>query len=95
MALKLGRDASGALVLEVRDSGVGISPDYMPQLFEPFSQEDASMGRRFEGAGIGLALAKRFVELNGASVSVESEKQKGTVFRIQIPRQLETPRRVS
>ena len=89
VALQLERDASGTVVLEVRDSGVGISPAYMPHLFEPFSQEDAGMCRRFEGVGNGLALAKRFVELNGASVSVESRKEKGTVSRIHFPRQIQ------
>jgi PAS domain S-box-containing protein len=79
-------DGKGGFVLEVRDTGAGISSAYLPNLFEPFTQEDPGLTRRFEGVGIGLALAKRFVELNGATLSAASEKGKGSLFRIHFPK---------
>jgi PAS domain S-box-containing protein len=79
----LHRDRSGVVALEVRDTGVGIDPQFIPHLFQPFSQEDSGYTRRFEGSGIGLALVKNYVEFNNADVSVESEKGIGSVFRIR------------
>ena len=81
----LDRAPDGRLRLSVRDSGIGIDPAFLPHLFEPFSQEDTGYTRRFEGSGLGLALTKQFLELNAATVSVESEKGNGSVFRILFP----------
>jgi len=79
---------NGGVCLEVADTGVGIDPLYLPNLFEPFSQEAMGATRRFEGAGLGLALVKRYVELNGARVDVSSEKRAGTTFRVHFPQTL-------
>jgi PAS domain S-box-containing protein len=78
----LERDASGDLCLEVRDTGIGIDQSYRSRLFERFSQEDSGYTRRFEGSGLGLALVKNYVELNGARIVVQSEKSAGSVFTI-------------
>ncbi len=69
-------------VIEVIDTGIGISPEYMLQLFKPFSQEDTGYSRKFEGTGLGLALVKRYAEINGAEIKVASEKNKGSVFTL-------------
>jgi len=82
VSLTLDRDEEGLLCLSIRDTGVGIDPTYLPYLFEPFSQEDVAHTRRFEGTGLGLAITKQYLELNDARISVESEKGKGSVFRI-------------
>ncbi len=82
VVVRLYRDGDGRLAIDVRDTGVGIDPHYLPQLFEPFSQEDSSYTRQFDGAGLGLALTKRYLELNGATIDVRSEKGKGSVFII-------------
>lgn len=82
VVVRIHNDAEGRVCLEVADTGVGIDPAYLPNLFEPFSQEAAGNNRRFEGAGLGLALVKRYVELNGAVVDVVSEKNHGTTFRV-------------
>jgi signal transduction histidine kinase len=79
----IDRDSEGALRLEVRDTGIGIDPLFLHKLFQPFSQEDSGSSRRFEGNGLGLALTKRFLSLNGASIVAESEKGRGATFRIR------------
>lgn len=71
-----------SLLVEVEDSGIGISKEYLENLFEPFSQEEQGYSRKFEGNGLGLALVKRYCELNGAKIKAESEKGKGTKFSV-------------
>jgi len=83
VSVVLRRDRQGSLTLEVRDSGVGIDKSYMLGLFNPFSQERSGYTRPFEGSGIGLALVKGLVELNGAKITVESKSNKGTTFTIR------------
>lgn len=72
----------GTLVTEIRDTGIGISPEYLPILFTPFSQEEQGYTRRFEGNGLGLALVKRYCEVNGLTIEVDSIKGEGSVFRV-------------
>ena len=67
----------------VKDTGIGISDEYMPHIFDPFSQEDQGYTRRFEGTGLGLSLVKKYCDINGAKIFVESEKGTGTVFKIK------------
>lgn len=62
----------------IRDTGIGISEEYIPKLFSPFSQEETGYTRRFEGNGLGLALVKKYADLNGACIKVESTKGVGT-----------------
>jgi PAS domain S-box-containing protein len=83
VAVHLRRDRFGDLKLDVRDTGVGIDPRFVPRLFEPFLQEESSHNRRFEGWGLGLALAKKYLELNGASLSVRSKKGAGSTFTVR------------
>ena len=73
-------------VVEVRDTGIGIKPEDQPRLFEEFRQLDGSTSRAFEGTGIGLALSKRLVEMQGGHIWVDSEPGKGSTFRFVIPR---------
>jgi PAS domain S-box-containing protein len=93
IVLGLERDNAGTLKLEVRDTGVGIDDNYLPRLFEPFSQEQTGHSRRFEGAGLGLAFARRCVELGGARISAASRKGVGSTFTIEFPRTCEIRRR--
>ena len=73
------------LALQVRDQGVGISEDYLVKLFYPFEQESKGFNRKFEGAGIGLAISKHLVERLDGSILLESEKGKGTLVKIFLP----------
>jgi signal transduction histidine kinase len=79
-------EAEAGTVVEVRDSGIGIKPEDQPRLFEEFRQIDGSTSRGYEGAGIGLALSKRLVELQGGQIWMESTPGRGSVFRFLIPR---------
>lgn len=70
------------ICVEVKDTGIGISQEYMPHLFTSFSQEEMGYTRKFEGNGLGLALVKKYVELNNAKINVESSKGSGTCFTV-------------
>ena len=83
--VRIDRDSENRAILEVRDTGIGIEPWFLERLFEPFMQEEAGDKRRYEGNGLGLAVSRRYVELAGGSIEVESEKGKGSCFRIVLP----------
>lgn len=78
-------DSSGAL-FTVSDDGVGVDPKDLPFIFERFRQGDGSATRAYRGTGIGLSLAKAFVELHGGAIEVESSPGRGATFRVRIPR---------
>ncbi|MHB1558144.1 MAG: ATP-binding protein [Isosphaeraceae bacterium] len=75
----------GEVVVQVRDTGVGIPPEMLPQIFETFTQVDHSRSRSEGGLGIGLTLVRRLVELHGGRVSAESEVGRGSVFTVCLP----------
>jgi len=70
------------VVLQVKDTGIGISDEYLPKMFDHFSQEEQGTTRQFDGVGLGLSLVKRFCDLNRATVSVESKKGMGSTFTV-------------
>lgn len=70
------------LCVEVEDTGIGISSEYLPFLFDAFTQEDSGYTRKFEGNGLGLSLVKKYISLNNAEIKVESRKGKGTTFTV-------------
>jgi len=72
-------------VCKVKDTGIGISTKYLDHLYQPFSQEDLNVGRNYEGNGLGLALAKRYVEKLGGSLLVDSIKGVGSTFIFTLP----------
>jgi len=80
---KLQREAKSFLLFQVMDSGVGISKDDYETIFQSFEQTD--MGRSKEGTGLGLAICRKYVQLMGGSLSVESEPGKGSVFTLLLP----------
>lgn len=71
-----------AVLVKVKDTGEGIKEEYLPYLFEPFSQEERGYTRRYEGNGLGLALVHEYCKLNNAFIQVESKKDKGSVFTV-------------
>ncbi|MGG4044619.1 response regulator [Paenibacillus favisporus] len=76
------RAEDGSLMIEfaVKDTGIGITPDKQNRLFQPFSQLDSSMTRKYGGTGLGLAICKSLVEMMGGSIKVESTEEKGATF---------------
>jgi PAS domain S-box-containing protein len=72
-------------VIEVRDTGVGIAPEFVPELFAAFQQESTGQARLHEGSGLGLAITQQLVELMGGTIEVASEKGEGTVFTVRLP----------
>ncbi len=78
-------ELSNKICVSISDTGIGISPEYIPNVFNPFSQEDYGPNRIFQGTGLGLALVKRYVEINKAEIKVFSEKWKGSTFTVMIP----------
>ncbi len=69
----------------VWDNGIGIAPDDMERLFQPFVQLDSSLTRRYEGTGLGLALVQRLTELHNGTIAVKSELGKGSEFTVSLP----------
>ena len=67
------------------DTGHGIEPDQLQLLFRPFQQIDSSLTRKHAGTGLGLSLCRRFIELHGGRIWVESEPGKGSTFRFVVP----------
>ena len=78
-------DALEFLELSVSDTGIGISPEGLAKLFQPFSQIDSGLARKFEGTGLGLAMVKLLAELHGGSVAAESAVGEGSRFTVWIP----------
>ncbi len=74
----------------VKDSGLGMDPDFLPRLFEAFSQEDSGKTSKYGGSGLGMAITKKLVELMGGEIAVESEKGVGSTFTVTVPLTLST-----
>src|SRR5208282_1526550 len=74
-----------ALHIAVADTGVGIPDDKIKMVFEAFTQADGSLTRRFEGAGLGLAICSELVRMMGGSISVESGPGRGSTFHVATP----------
>ena len=77
-------DGKTTLRFIISDTGIGMSQEFLPKLFDAFSQEDSSSTNRYGSTGLGMAITRSFIELMNGTVSVESEKQKGTTFTVTV-----------
>ena len=72
----------------VTDTGVGMTKEFVKHIFDEFSQEESSARTHYKGSGLGMAISKRYVDLMGGNISVESEKGKGSTFTVELPLEL-------
>jgi len=75
----------GYMRVSIVDTGIGIAPENIQKLFQPFVQIDSDFNRKYQGTGLGLAFVKQVVELHGGNVSVVSDINKGSCFAIELP----------
>ena len=81
------RQNEKSIIVKVIDTGIGISEEHLPYVFDEFRQADGSTSRRFGGAGLGLAIAKKYANLLGGSITVKSTLHKGSEFTLSLPLQ--------
>jgi PAS domain S-box-containing protein len=86
----LGSNENNNLIVEIKDTGVGMSKEFLSKLYEPFLQEEQGYTRSFDGNGLGLSLVKKYCEINNINIEVESEKNVGSTFRIIFDKSFET-----
>ncbi len=85
VSVEAGLAPDGGARLVVRDTGIGMRPEDIPRAFEPFSQVDNALSRRFEGTGLGLPLSRKLVELHGGTLAIESLVDHGTTVTVTLP----------
>ena len=78
-------DGSVTVIYRISDTGIGMSEDFVEHIFEEFSQEDHGARTQYKGTGLGMAITKRYVDLMGGTISVESRKGVGSVFTVELP----------
>ena len=79
------------VVFEIADTGIGIDPESLERIFDPFWQVEQTRTRKASGSGLGLAVARRLAELLGGDISVESAPSVGSTFRVALPRATPPP----
>lgn len=82
------KSEQGRVVFEVTDTGIGMSPDQIRKLFQPFTQADASIAKKYGGTGLGLSLARQFCQRMGGDLTVASRPNEGSTFSVILPREV-------
>ncbi|WP_457421802.1 CHASE2 domain-containing protein [Roseateles sp. P5_E7] len=84
VTVELSRGADGLVVIAVQDTGIGIAPERLERIFQPFAQADASIAREFGGTGLGLSITRSLARLMGGDVSVKSRPGEGSRFEVSL-----------
>ncbi len=84
-AARSNREGKNWVEISVTDNGIGMTAEEIRKIFDPFTQADASTTRKYGGTGLGLALSRRFAQMMGGDIEVESVKGKGSTFRMRLP----------
>lgn len=85
ISAELDKSRKSLVIIAVEDSGIGISDDFLPRIFNPFEQESSGQNRSHEGSGLGLSISKKYIELLGGELRVTSKKGKGSKFEVILP----------
>jgi len=83
--IRIYKNKSNELVVDIEDTGIGISEEYLSSIFSPFSQEQQGYSRGFEGNGLGLSLVKKYCDLNNIHIDIRSKKGLGSTFSLTFP----------
>ncbi|WP_376958550.1 ATP-binding protein [Azospirillum sp. A26] len=96
ITITAGMEQDRGFALAVADTGIGIPPDFMADLFQPFRQAENATNRRYEGTGLGLSISKNFVDLHGGTLTCRSTPGAGTTMTVRLPamRVIEQPSQV-
>jgi CheY-like chemotaxis protein/anti-sigma regulatory factor (Ser/Thr protein kinase) len=86
LAVTADEESCGFVKFQVKDSGIGMTPEQLSKIFEAFAQADSSTTRKYGGTGLGLAITKKFCEMMEGTIVVESELGKGTTFTVRLPK---------
>jgi signal transduction histidine kinase len=87
-------DGRDVVAIAVTDTGIGMTAEQMGKLFQEFSQASSSTASKYGGTGLGLAISKRFCQMMGGDITVESEVGRGSTFTVRLPRTVEAPRTI-
>ena len=79
------------ILVKISDTGIGISDEYLPRLFDPFTQEETGYTRKYEGNRLGLSLVKKYSEMNNVRIEVKSKKNVGTEFTVIFKKHIVKP----
>ena len=86
---------TGSLItFRVSDTGIGMTPDQVGKLFQAFEQADSSTSKKYGGTGLGLAISRKFCQLMGGDITVQSDAGKGSVFTVTLPLTVTEPSKV-
>jgi signal transduction histidine kinase/ActR/RegA family two-component response regulator len=92
-ARQIEKEGKTVFYFELEDTGIGMKPEFLPQLFEKFTQESSGSRTNYKGTGLGMAITKQFVDLMNGTINVESTLNVGTKFMIEIPMEIDTERK--
>jgi signal transduction histidine kinase len=84
-------DGADWITFSVNDTGIGMTPEQMEKLFQPFSQAEASMTCKYGGTGLGLEITKRFCKMLGGDITAKSKLGVGSTFTIRLPTEVVRP----